>query len=445
MDHGRRSLRAGPSRLLVCLGAARSGPALRFLSREEAAGSGGSTSRSSSSPFREWSSSPPRATCSIVFLGLELALDPGLHPLGIPPPGSEERRGGDEVLPARGVLERDLPPRHRLRLRRDGIDRSCAAIAARSREAPGLLKAGYALLLTGFLFKIAAVPFHMWTPDVYEGAPTTVTAFMATAVKAAAFGALLRVLAFRSGVLAGPAGAPDPLVDGGPHDDGRQPRRPDPVERQADARLLLDRARRIHARRARPSSPRPAIADALAGILYYLLAYTFMTLGAFAVVVALGEKGNEHLEMGDYAGLGWKYPALGLAMSLFMISLSGIPPTAGFFGKYAIFRNAVENGQAALGRDRRAEQRPVGLLLPARARHPLHASRVARLSSAARRAGRRPRRSPSASSPSSGPVSAPTAGLPGVPTLALLGESVGAGASGRPPCFAGSSSTSAMC
>jgi NADH-quinone oxidoreductase subunit N len=85
--------------------------------------------------------------------------------------------------------------------------------------------------------------------------------------------------------------------------------------------------------------------QAVTGVLYYLLAYTFMTVGAFAVVVVFGDK---HLDMGDYGGLGWKYPAFGLAMSLFMISLAGIPPTAGFFGKYAIFRNAVAHGQVLL-------------------------------------------------------------------------------------------------
>jgi NADH-quinone oxidoreductase subunit N len=85
--------------------------------------------------------------------------------------------------------------------------------------------------------------------------------------------------------------------------------------------------------------------EAVSAILYYLLAYTFMTIGAFAVVVSFGDR---HLDMADYGGLGWRYPALGIAMSLFMISLSGIPPTAGFFGKYTLFRNAIEHGQVGL-------------------------------------------------------------------------------------------------
>jgi len=217
----------------------------------------------------------------------------------------------------------------------------------RGSEWPALLNAGYILLLTGFFFKIASVPFHMWTPDVYEGAPTTITAFMATAVKAAAFGALLRVLAFRQGVL---AGLPVPqllwwiavltMTVGNLA-----------ALTQSNVKRMLAYSSIAHAGYLLVGVmvfAGTGDTEALAGILYYLLAYTFMTLGAFAVVVALGEKGNEHLEMGDYSGLGWRYPALGLAMSLFMISLSGIPPTAGFFGKYAIFKNAIEHGQVTL-------------------------------------------------------------------------------------------------
>jgi NADH-quinone oxidoreductase subunit N len=89
-------------------------------------------------------------------------------------------------------------------------------------------------------------------------------------------------------------------------------------------------------------------AEALSGILYYLLAYALMNTGAFAVVVLWGERGGEWLDMGDWSGLGWRSPAAGLALSVFMISLSGIPPTAGFFGKYLIFRNAVEHGYTGL-------------------------------------------------------------------------------------------------
>ncbi|MBM3287375.1 MAG: NADH-quinone oxidoreductase subunit N [Candidatus Eisenbacteria bacterium] len=212
---------------------------------------------------------------------------------------------------------------------------------------PALLKAGFVLLLTGFLFKIGAVPFHMWIPDVYEGAPTTVTAFMATAVKTAAIGALLRVLALRGGspggidvagmlwwiaVLTMTVGNLAALTQS-------SMKRMLAYSSIAHAGYLLVGATVF----AGSGDPR-----ALNGILYYLLAYTFMTIGAFAVVIAMGEKGRERLEMDDYGGLGWRHPALGIAMSVFMISLSGIPPTAGFLGKYAVFKNAVENGQTPL-------------------------------------------------------------------------------------------------
>jgi NADH-quinone oxidoreductase subunit N len=221
-----------------------------------------------------------------------------------------------------------------------------AAVRAVPEAAP-LARIGYLLLLVGFLFKVASVPFHMWTPDVYEGAPTTVTAFMATGVKAAAFAALLRVLAHQTGALSGlplaqmfwwlavltmTVGNLAALT-------------------QSNVKRMLAYSSIAHAGYilvgvtvyAATGDP-----DAISAILYYLLAYTFMTAGAFAVVVAFGEKGNEHLDMGDYGGLGWRHPALGIAMSIFMIALSGIPPTAGFFGKYAIFRSAVIHGQVPL-------------------------------------------------------------------------------------------------
>ncbi len=86
----------------------------------------------------------------------------------------------------------------------------------------------------------------------------------------------------------------------------------------------------------------------IAGALFYLFAYTFMTIGAFALVAAVGKKGEENLEISSYAGLGFRHPALGLAMTLFMISLAGLPPTAGFFGKFYIFSAAVEAGLIGL-------------------------------------------------------------------------------------------------
>lgn len=206
---------------------------------------------------------------------------------------------------------------------------------------------GLLLLVSGFLFKVAAVPFHMWTPDVYEGAPTAVTAFMATAVKAAAFGAFARVLTLAQpgvgtagltsmlwwiSVLTMTVGNVAALTQGN-------------IKRMLAYSSIAHAGYMLIGLTVFSRSGDPA---ALSGILYYLLAYALMNLGAFGVVILWGERGNERLEMADWGGLGWRSPKAALALSIFMISLSGIPPTAGFFGKYTIFRNAVEHGFGSL-------------------------------------------------------------------------------------------------
>jgi NADH-quinone oxidoreductase subunit N len=205
-----------------------------------------------------------------------------------------------------------------------------------------LLPIGMGLMMVGFGFKIAAVPFHMWTPDVYEGAPTPVTAFMSTGVKAAAFAALARVfltalsdlqeswtpilwgMAVLTMVVGNVAAIIQPNI-----------KRMLAYSSIAHAGYLL-----IALVAAGPSG--------LTGLLFYLLAYAFMNLGAFAVVVALEQREDRHLLLEDYAGLGFRYPLLGLAMALFMFSLSGLPPTAGFMAKFYVFSAAVEQGYLVL-------------------------------------------------------------------------------------------------
>ncbi len=202
----------------------------------------------------------------------------------------------------------------------------------------GLFLSGVLLTLTGLGFKISMVPFHMWTPDVYEGAPTVITGFMATGVKAAAFAALVRIfmvplgslpidwsmLLWVAAVLTMTVGNIIALVQ-------------DSIKRMlaysgiAHAGYLLI----------------GVVAGgelAQAGILYYLLVYAFMNIGAFGVLALLGKKETEYNTLQEFSGLGLKYPVLGLAMAVFMFSLAGIPPTGGFMGKLYIFSAAIKSG-----------------------------------------------------------------------------------------------------
>ncbi|HXH13197.1 MAG TPA: NADH-quinone oxidoreductase subunit N [Alphaproteobacteria bacterium] len=205
-----------------------------------------------------------------------------------------------------------------------------------------LLTIGMGLLVVGFGFKIAAVPFHMWTPDVYEGAPTPVTAFMSTGVKAAAFAALARVFLTALGELQGNwtpvfwVMAIVTMTVGNIVAIAQQNiKRMLAYSSIAHAGYLL-----IAMTTAGPAG--------FASLLYYLAAYTFMTVGAFAVVVALEQREDQHLLIGDYGGLGFRYPLLGVAMALCMFSLSGLPPTAGFMAKFYVFSAAVEQGYLGL-------------------------------------------------------------------------------------------------
>jgi NADH-quinone oxidoreductase subunit N len=195
---------------------------------------------------------------------------------------------------------------------------------------------GTGLLLVGFGFKIASVPFHMWTPDVYQGAPTSVTAYMATGVKAAAFAALLRV--FYTALL--------PLISGWSGI----------VWILAVLTMLVGNITALVQRDVKRLLAYSSIAHAgyilvafitgdrelSASILFYLLVYTFMNIGAFTVVMALGRNGEEHTDLDSFAGLGTRQPFLALSMSIFLLSLAGVPPLAGFAGKFYVFSAAVK-------------------------------------------------------------------------------------------------------
>ncbi len=202
--------------------------------------------------------------------------------------------------------------------------------------ANGLMAPGVALLAIGFAFKVAAVPFHMWTPDVYEGAPTPVTAFMATAVKAAAFAAFLRVFLVGLGDLHGQWStilwwlAAITMVVGNVV-----------ALVQANVKRMLAYSSIAHGGYLLVAVV-AANDTAIASLLFYLLVYTVMTIGAFAVVVTVGNQTERNNRIDDFAGLGWRRPALGILMTIFLLALAGFPGTAGFIAKYQLLLGAAE-------------------------------------------------------------------------------------------------------
>ncbi|MHB8909388.1 MAG: NADH-quinone oxidoreductase subunit N [Syntrophales bacterium] len=199
-----------------------------------------------------------------------------------------------------------------------------------------LFMIGLALLIVGFGFKTASVPFHMWTPDVYEGAPTSITAFMATGIKAAAFGAFLRVfytaflplLGAWSGMLWLIAVATMTLGN--------------------ITALVQDDVKRMLAYSSIAHAGYILIAFVIgdqfssASILFYLLVYIFMNVGAFTVVILLGRKDQANTNIESYAGLAGRHPLVALAMAVFLLSLAGIPPLAGFMGKFYVLSAAIK-------------------------------------------------------------------------------------------------------
>jgi NADH-quinone oxidoreductase subunit N len=216
--------------------------------------------------------------------------------------------------------------------------------AAESDPSP-MLWLGMGLVFIGLAFKIAVVPFHHWVPDVYEGAPTNVTGFMAAATKTAAFAALMR---FLTGGFGATQAHWDPLVS------------VLAVLTMTVANLVALAQTNIKRLLAFSSiSHAGYLMIALVcipevgvrAVLIYLLAYAFMTVGAFAVAAAVGRgdaAGESGYELRAWAGLGRRRPWLALAMSVFLFSLAGIPPTAGFLGKYVIFTAAVQSGRIGL-------------------------------------------------------------------------------------------------
>ena len=222
------------------------------------------------------------------------------------------------------------------------IERLSTAIAAQSMSGNPMILLGTGLLIVGFAFKIAAVPFHMWSPDAYEGAPTVVTGFMSTGVKAAAIAAFVRV--FLKGL--------DPMIaDWAPV-----------LWWIAAATMIVGTVVGVAQTSLKRMLAYSSIAHGgylLAGlvagndvgkaaILFYLAAYALTNLGAFGVIAILGSRERANDDLRDYAGLWHSHPALATLMTFFLLSLGGFPPTAGFIAKWYVFSAAVGSGYYGL-------------------------------------------------------------------------------------------------
>jgi NADH-quinone oxidoreductase subunit N len=224
---------------------------------------------------------------------------------------------------------------------------------------PALLLVGGAMMIIGFGFKIAMAPFHVWTPDVYEGAPTPITGFMAAGPKAAAFASFLRVFVLGLPLVAGAQASATlhatwitaltvmamiTIIVGNV------------------AAIMQDNVKRmlayssiahagyalvgfIGAGMARTEQARD---EAIAAVAFYMLTYAVTNLGAFAIVTLLAQKNDRRTEFEDYNGIGFKSPVLAFSLSLFMLSLLGLPLTAGFMGKVLVFRPALEAGETLI-------------------------------------------------------------------------------------------------
>jgi proton-translocating NADH-quinone oxidoreductase chain M/proton-translocating NADH-quinone oxidoreductase chain N len=225
------------------------------------------------------------------------------------------------------------------------LDAVGVELASRAMQ-PGILPTlAVGLLVVGFAFKVSAVPFHMWTPDAYEGAPTVVTGFMSTAVKAAAFAAFLRVflsafepmrgdwtpilwtIAIATMILGTVVGVAQTNV-----------KRMLAYSSIAHAGYLL--VALVAANAANPAGK--------AAVLFYLAAYAVTNLGAFGVVALLATRDRAHDEIRDFGGLANRRPGIAALMTVFLLSLGGLPPTAGFIGKWYVFYAAVQEGYYGL-------------------------------------------------------------------------------------------------
>lgn len=221
-----------------------------------------------------------------------------------------------------------------------------AEIGARGTVGNPMFSVGLGLMLFGLFFKISAAPFHFWSPDVYQGAPTSITGFMATVVKTAAFGSFLRMMCVAFGSIAAVWTGFVWMIA---------------VLTMTVGNLMALRQRSLKRMLAYSSISHAGYAlmgfVALRGqggaeaVAFYLLVYTFMTIAAFGAIMLVtsntaAQYANDDID--SFRGLGWAHPVLGLAMTLAMLSLAGFPPLAGFFGKFYLFSAAIRAGYTGL-------------------------------------------------------------------------------------------------
>ncbi len=223
----------------------------------------------------------------------------------------------------------------------DGVAEALAEIVAGAAPLSPGLAMGLAFMTTGVAFKIAAVPFHYWTPDAYQGSPTPITGYLSVGPKIGAFALILRLFVEALGPLAD-VWLPVMIVLAA-------------LTMTVGNLIALtqDNVKRMLAYSSIAHTGYMLVGlaawaggeqDGLEGLLYYGAAYTFMNLGAFAIIAALQRRSGVTSSLNTFAGLGRKEPILGILMTLFLLSLTGIPPTAGFFGKAYVILAAVEAG-----------------------------------------------------------------------------------------------------
>ena len=238
------------------------------------------------------------------------------------------------------------------------FSRLAEAFSAPGQASVGLV-VGVVFIVAGLAFKISAVPFHMWTPDVYEGAPTPVTAFMSTAPKVAAIALLLRALEVPFGHLGGQWQQLIVLI--------------------SIASMLLGSLAAIGQKSIKRLMAYSSIGHmgyaliglavntpaGIQGVLIYMVTYVFMSAGVFACIIAMARRGRALEQISDLGGLARTDPMLAAAFAVFMFSMAGIPPFSGFFGKLYVFFAAVQSGLLDPGGDRRPDQRDRRVLLSA--------------------------------------------------------------------------------